>query len=310
MISLTQPRTSARRTNGAYGSYLIVSNAAWSYYNALQVQYTQRTFQGLNLTASYTWSKNIDTGTEATSVGTGDTNAAVSETQGARSLRGMSRIAQPQRLVLSYVYDLPFFKSEKGPASLGWFAPVVGRTLGGWQISGNTTFASGTPFTIFLGYDLNGDGIGGDRPFLVDPSILGRSIDNARVDPSTGLQYGLEKLPLAAFLPSAAQAAAKQWPWYPGTGIVGSLGRNTFWLQGINNWDLSVIKTVRIHERQALTYRLEMYNAMNRVQFGFPTFTSVVDTSVPGYQLQSQLGRITSLNNGPRSMVMMLKYNF
>jgi hypothetical protein len=53
-----------------------------------------------------------------------------------------------------------------------------------------------------------------------------------------------------------------------------------------------------------------MYNMMNRVQFGFPAYTSVVDTSVPGYQLQSQLGRITSLNNSPRSMLMMLKYSF
>jgi hypothetical protein len=263
----------------------------------------------LNLTASYTWSKNT-AGTEATSVGTGDTNAAVSESEGARSLRGMSRIAQPQRLVLSYVYELPFFKSQKGRASLGWFVPVVGRALGDWQVSGNTTFGSGTPFTIFPGYDLNGDGIGGDRPFLVDPSILGRSIDNARVDPSTGLQYGQEKLPLAAFLPSAAQAAAKQWPWYPGTGIVGNLGRNTFWLQGINNWDLSVIKAVRIHEQHVLTYRVEMYNMMNRVQFGFPAYTNVVDTSVPGYQLRSLLGRITILNNNPRRMVMMLKYSF
>src|SRR5215471_1911969 len=61
MISLTQPRTSARRTNGAYSSFLEVSNAAWSYYNALQVNYTQRAYKGLNLQMNYTWSKNLDT---------------------------------------------------------------------------------------------------------------------------------------------------------------------------------------------------------------------------------------------------------
>jgi hypothetical protein len=309
-ISLQQPRTAARRGNGTYGSDLVISNAAWSYYNALQVVYRQRGFRGLNMSASYTWSKNIDTGTEATSVGTGDINAAVSQFSSARSLRGLSRIAQPQRLVLSYVYDIPVFQSQKGPDRLGWLAPVVGRAFGGWQLSGNTTFASGTPFTIFLGYDLNGDGIGGDRPFIVDPSILGRSVDNARIDPKTGLQYAQEALPLSAFLPTAAQAAAHAWPWNPGTGVVGNLGRNTFWLEGINNWDLSVIKNVRIHERHMLTYRLEMYNMTNRVQFGFPTFTSVVDTSVAGWQLQQSLGRISSLNNSPRNMIMMLKYSF
>jgi hypothetical protein len=96
------------------------------------------------------------------------------------SLRGYSRLAQPQRLVFSYVYDLPFFKGEHG---------AIGRVLGGWQLAANTTFASGNPFTVLLGYDLNGDGIGGDRPFIVDPSILGRSVSNARIDPATGVQF-------------------------------------------------------------------------------------------------------------------------
>jgi hypothetical protein len=110
-------RFAARRPNGAYSAYLVASNAASSYYNGLQLTYTQRAFKGMNLQANYTWSKNIDTGSEATSAGTGDINAAVGETQGARSLRGYSRLAQPQRLVFSYVYDLPFFRSQKGPAS-------------------------------------------------------------------------------------------------------------------------------------------------------------------------------------------------
>jgi outer membrane receptor protein involved in Fe transport len=309
-ISITQPRTAARRTNGAYGSYLIVSNAAWSYYNALQLTYTQRTFKGLNMQASYTWSKNIDTGSEATSSGTGDINAAVSETQGMASLRGMSRLAQPQRLVLSFVYDLPMFRSQKGPASLGWMAPVIGRVLGGWQVSGNTTFASGNPFTLFLGYDLNGDGIGGDRPFLLDPSVLGRSVDNARIDPSTGLQYAQAALPLKAFSPTAEQAATKNWPWYPGTGIVGNLGRNTFWSHGQNNWDVALSKEVKLFEKHRLQFRADMFNFFNRVQFDLPAFVSVVDTAVPGYQLQQSLGKISATRNSPRNMLMMLKYSF
>jgi outer membrane receptor protein involved in Fe transport len=310
-ISLTQPRTNARRTNGAYGSFLIVSNAAWSYYNGLQLTYTQKTFKGLNMQASYTWSKNIDTGSEATSVGSGDINAAVSETQGMASLRGNSRLAQPQRFVVSFVYEIPLYRDQRGPDSLGFLAPVVGRVLGGWRVSGNTIFASGNPFTVMLGYDLNGDGIGGDRPDLLDPSILGRSISNGRQDPATGLQYAQEALPISAFAPTAAQAAAKAWPWYPGTGYVGSLGRNTFWLCGQNNWDLAFSKDVRLYgERHHLQFRAEMYNFTNRVQFGMPAYTSVVDTGVPGYRLQPNLGKITSQANSPRNMMMMLKYVF
>ena len=310
-ISLTQPRTNARRPDGRYSSLLIVSNASWSYYNALQVTYTQRAFKGMNLQANYSWSKNIDTGSEATSVGTGDINAAVSQYSSARSLRGNSRLAQPQRLVLAYVYELPFFKSQKGPASFGALAPVVGRVLGGWRLSGDTTFASGNPFTVLLGYDLNGDGIGGDRPFIVDPKILGRSVDNARINPATGLQYAQSVLPFSAFLPSPADAAAKNWPWYPGTRIVGNLGRNTFWTNGQNNWDFAIIKDVRLAgERHHLTFRAEMYNLTNRIQFDLPAFVSLVDTGVPGYQLQTNLGKITNQRNSPRNMLMLLKYTF
>lgn len=309
-ISISQPRTAARRRDGAYGAHLIVSNAAWSYYNALQLTYTQRTWKGLNTQLSYTWSKNIDTGSEATNSGTGDINAAVSETQGMASLRGNSRLAQPHRIVISYVYDLPLFRDQKGPQSLGWAAPVIGRMLGGWQISGNTTFASGNPFTVFLGYDMNGDGIGGDRPFLLDPSILGRSVDNARIDPSTGRQYAQAVLPLTAFSPTAEQAATRNWPWFPGSGRVGSLGRNTFWTHGQNNFDFSLSKEVRVFESHRFQFRADMFNVFNRVQFDMPGFVSVVDTAVAGYQLQQQLGRISAARNASRNMTMMLKYVF
>jgi hypothetical protein len=32
----------------------------------------------------------------------------------------------------------------------------------GWQINGTTTIASGTPFSVTAGYDLNGDGYNND----------------------------------------------------------------------------------------------------------------------------------------------------
>jgi hypothetical protein len=312
MISLQQPRTDARRPDGRYGTILETSNAAWSYYNALQLQYTQRTKHGLTLQASYSWSKNIDTGSEATYVGTGDTNAAVSEFQSARAMRGLSRLAQPQRLTLSYVYEIPVFRDQKGPANWNRFASAaVGRALGGWQISGATTFASGTPFTVMLGYDLNGDSVGGDRPFLVDPSVLGRSIDNARIDPATGRQYSQTNVPIAAFSPGADVAATKQWPWYPGSGLVASLGRNTFWTHGQNNWDFAALKNIRLYgERQHLQFRAEIFNLMNRVQFSMPAYVSVVDTGVSGWRLQPRFGEITSQYNSPRYVQMSLRYFF
>ncbi|HXN23367.1 MAG TPA: TonB-dependent receptor [Candidatus Dormibacteraeota bacterium] len=301
-ISLSQARTDARRRDGRFSSILRPSNGAWSYYHALQITYTQRPLRGLNVQAGYTWSKNIDTGSEGTFVGGGDTNAAVSETQGGRSLRGLSRLSQPHRFTLSYIYELPLFKKQEG---------VFGRVLGGWQVSGVTTLASGNPFTVFIGYDLNGDGIGGDRPFLRDPAILGRSVDNGRINPATGRQFSTGQLPITAFSPDASVDATKRWPWFPGSGIVGDLGRNTFFSHGQNNWDFAIIKNVRVYgERHNIQFRAEMFNLFNRVQFDLPSFLSVVDTSVASWRLQPRFGEITSQRNSPRNMQMSLRYAF
>jgi len=311
-ISIQQPRTQARRNDGRYGLILEVSNASWSYYNALQLQYTQRPFRGLTMQAGYTWSSNIDTGSEATSVGTGDINAVVSENQGARSLRGPSRLSQPHRFTLAYVYELPVFKDQKGPDHWNKFAAAaLGRVLGGWQISGTTTFGCGNPFTVFLGYDMNSDGIGGDRPFLLDPKILGRSVDNGRVNPATGRKFSQDQLPVTAFWPTADIAAIRQWPWYPGTGVVGDLGRNTFRVHGQNNFDVAFIKNVRVYgERHLVQFRAEMFNLFNRVMFDMPAYVSLVDTGVAGYRLQPRFGEITAQRNSPRWMQLSLRYTF
>src|SRR5204862_3112770 len=53
------------------------------------------------------------------------------------------------------------------------------------------------------GYDLNGDGIAGDRPWLTNLSVFGKSFDNARVNPSTGRQYSTDAIPTSAFFPTA-----------------------------------------------------------------------------------------------------------
>jgi hypothetical protein len=141
--------------------------------------------------------------------------------------------------------------------------------------------------------------------------VLGRSIDNARIDPSTGRQFGQASVPITAFGPGADAAATKLWPWYPGTGLVASLGRNTFWTHGQNNWDFAILKNIHLYgERQHLQFRAEMFNLMNRVQFSMPAYVSVVDTGVAGWRLQPRFGEITSQYNNPRYMQMSLRYFF
>ena len=69
-----------------------------------------------------------------------------------RSNYGFDSFIRPQRLVVSYVYDLP------SPAN---HFSARGRVLSGWSVAGVTTFQSGQKLTIFESNELNAFGIVG-----------------------------------------------------------------------------------------------------------------------------------------------------
>ena len=85
---------------------------------------------------AYTYSKSTD----ATSTGNTAFNTAYGDQSNINASRGLSDFDRPHRLAISYVYDLPFFRSAEG-----WKKAV----FGGWEVSGVTIFQSGTPFSIY-----------------------------------------------------------------------------------------------------------------------------------------------------------------
>jgi hypothetical protein len=263
-ISLAQPRAQERRPDPTLGRFVNLQNFGWSYYHAGTISVSKRYSGGLSFNAFYTLSKAIDTGSEATFTVV-DTNAPASKIGGAAaSLRGLSAYHAAHRFVASYSYELPIMREQKG---------FLGRVIGGWNISGVTTFQSGNPFTVTLGYDANSDGLSGDRPRLADLSVLGRSIDNGRKD-ANGVQFSTLQLPGAAFIPAQAATIGQQDRLYlPGGGLDGQVGRNIFFLQGLNNTDMSAFKTFRVSEGVELILRMEFYNVFNRVTFGAPSRT-------------------------------------
>jgi hypothetical protein len=247
---------------------------------------TKRFSSGLTFAAAYTWSKAIDTGSEATYTGV-DTNSPTGKGNAAASLRGLSGFDARQRLYVSYSYDLPWYKSQQG---------LVGRIAGGWTISGTTTFQSGNPYTVLAGYDVNLDGLGGDRPWIADPSFLYRSVDNGRaIYPCpTAVPAGANcpdtlsqsQVPGTAFIPPQASSyAGDQRIFTAGADGTGTIGRNAFFASGMNNFDIAFMKSVKIHEDVRLTVRMEFYNLFNRTQFGVPART---------LQSGTPMGRITS----------------
>lgn len=263
-ISLSTPRFNERRPDPTLSRFVNLQNFGWSYYHSGTIKMTKRYSGGLSFNAFYTFSKTMDTGSEATFTVV-DTNAPASKKGGAAaSLRGLSAFHAAHRFVAGYSYELPIMRSQRG---------FAGRIVGGWNVSGTTTFQSGNPFSVTLGYDANGDGLGGERPRIADLSLLGASVDNGRRN-AQGVQFSTLQLPGTAFIPAQAATIGQADRIYlPGGGLDGQLGRNTFFLQGLNHTDMTAFKTFKIQEGVKLIVRMEFYNVFNRVTFGAPTRT-------------------------------------
>jgi hypothetical protein len=272
-ISFRVPRTNERRADPRYTTNLVVTNGAEIWYHGLQMEWNKRVSHGLEYQVAYTWSKALDTLSEATAGAPGDTNQTGLDNNFSR---GLAQFDARHRLTINGSYRLPFFADRRD---------VAGLLLGGWQLSGVLKLVSGSPFTVTdaNGRDLDFNGfIEGLRPVLLDPSILYSSVDKQ----STSTQA----LPLSAF--RSAQ--------YGDTDLV---GRNTFYGDGTETVDLGLYKTVSLPNNQRVMVRLEMFNAFNHVQFAFPARA----ISAP-----ETFGRITGTSNtyGPRVVQIAARYLF
>jgi hypothetical protein len=271
-ISQRVPRTNERRPDPRYSTNLVIANGAESWYDGLQIEWIKRYSKGYSFTANYTYSLSEDTTSEATFVGAGDSNQLGPDK---RYAKGYGRFHTPHRFTLNGTYIAPFLKDRTD-----W----LGSLLGGWQISGTLKLASGTPFTVTQPtLDLNFDGFSEGRPVLLDPSVLGVHVDN----PDTSTQV----LPVAAFRQTII------------TDTIDMLvGRNTFYGDGLVNVDLGIYKAFRVGRSKSLDLRVQVFNLMNYVQYGFPT----TDIS------NANFGRILGTSGGyiPRTVQINVRFRF
>jgi hypothetical protein len=142
------------------GSRLIRTNGGSSIYHSGQLLVTRRFSKGLTATGSYTYSKLIDDASEV--FGVSQTNlpqqaAFPSVFGGQPADRAVSFFDRTHRASITYVYALPWMSEQRG---------ALGRLLGGWELSGVTTWESGVPLTVVNGQDV--DAVGGnlDRPLF------------------------------------------------------------------------------------------------------------------------------------------------
>ncbi len=212
-----------------WGNINSYENSTTSSYNSLQASFRTDNYRGLSLQTSYTWSHSLD---YVSGDVPGNSHQNVYNWKLEHANSGFDRT---HMLILNYIYKLPTPKSwNKGLTSL----------LGGWTISGISSFQSGTPLNITLSGDNAGIGGGPYRPDLVkDPNLDKGSRTRTRYfDP-------------AAF----AQPAA---------GKFGNSARNVVRGGGANNWDISLFKSFPLGwESGRFEFRTEMYNAFNHTQW-------------------------------------------
>ncbi|MGH9581976.1 MAG: carboxypeptidase regulatory-like domain-containing protein, partial [Bryobacteraceae bacterium] len=195
--------------------------------------------------------------------------------------KSLASFDTPDRMVISYVLDVPVGKGRKFLSNANRF---VNATVGGWGIEGVTTFQSGFPLHLTTNSgNINSPGAGSQRPNVVAGC-------NATISGSATSRLN-EWFNTSCFT-------------HPSAFTYGDESRTDPRLRsaGIANFDFSAFKNFPIlpDDRAHLQFRAEFFNLFNRVQFGYP-----------GQALgASNFGEVTSQQNLPRLVQFALRLAF
>jgi hypothetical protein len=184
---------------------------------------------------------------------------------------------------IDYVYELP------GVRRNGFTRTV----LSGWQVSGIARFWSGPPFTITASGNPGTLGNGPRADYIGAAAYADGSLKSQFSNPT------LEYLNPYAFA-------------RPLDGTLGNTARDIVRGPGINQWDISLFKSVKIAERTTLQLRLETFNTFNHTQF--TTFNTTVPSQVqPGQAVTAAtvgtFGQFTATRD-PRDVQLSMKLYF
>src|SRR5579884_1097426 len=228
------------------------ANILQSHYNALTLKAEQRFKQGIQVLASFTWSRSIDQFSEIQNVA-GAVSSIAQYSHNFNLERGVSNFDQTRRVVLSWLWELPFGKGK----SLLNHGGVVNALLGGWQINGIAMLADGTPFTVGC--------------FCGDRSQTGNIFNTERMN-ITGnpLPSGFKRTYTHEFDTSVFVT--------PQLGTLGTGGRNILRSTGQRALDMSFFKDFPIRERASLQFRTEVFN-LSSSHFYSPIFPVAVPTA-------------------------------
>jgi hypothetical protein len=284
-LALSGPMTTVGQMLRPYPQYTGVAlageGAYFSEYNSFQLTLERRFARAGSLLIAYTNQKLIsDTDQLVTWLESGV--GGIEDNNNLRGERSLASQDVPQRLVVSYVLDLPLGHGKK------YLAGVTGaanKLVSGWGLDGVTTFQRGFPLLFTGGNATTTIFGGGTRPNVV-PGCNTHS-------PLSGKAMVNEWFNTACFV------APPNWTFGDESRADPTLRAN-----GINNWDVAVFKRTNFgpSERMGLEFRAEFFNLFNHPQYG-----------PPNTQLGSAtFGEVNSvgMNYNPRLIQFALKFLF
>lgn len=310
------------RVNPGRNTITLFDNAGDSDYNGLDLELEHKLRHALQFRAAYTYAKALDDVSDPYTSGNLSAYPEIQPTEpGATARRGRdwgnSAYDHRQRAVGTIVYTTPSLHWE-GSKSL------IAHILNNYTISAIPSYQSGSVYNVFVGLDINNDGISNDRPVLANKNapINTWALDSTMVyTAAQGAGPGI--LCDGSYYANAKSAdnychplTLDQVHWYAGHYAQqnNTIGRNIGISPGQWNVDGAAERTFKLTERQGISFRAESFNVLNHANVGntLPSFTlygSSLLPIAPGYG-RGTFANFASVQSGGRTLRFFLRYAF
>lgn len=236
---------------------IMETTASRNWYDALQLS-SRIQLRGLTARVSYVYahSKGDGGGFGGFATPDEDPTGFTSNTNNPINPRGeVGPDARRNTFTAYYLYQLPFWIHGQN---------LIQKTLGGWQLSGDTSIYSGNPVDVVLGYDANLTAFTSQpqqRPDIVKSIHYTSGSKDQKMT-----NYFDVSNPFAA---NSGSSFAK--PVITPTNLFGNLTRNALWGPGSWNSDLAILKDFHLNEERFVQVRMESYDFLNGNNLDNPT---------------------------------------
>ncbi|MDE3181545.1 MAG: carboxypeptidase regulatory-like domain-containing protein [Acidobacteriota bacterium] len=266
--------------NSQYSSLWTWRSIAYSNYNALEVSLNKRMSNGVLFGFNYTFSKDNDIQSMAERAVHYLTDSIINPWSPGQMYAPADMDLRHQ-INGYWVAQLPFGQGKfVGRDVNGWENAIIG----GWQFSGTTRWTSGYVASVFQDYvwPTNWDEMGWSN-LTGSPIATGRSSNNGSPNVFKNPSAAIKGFTYA----------------YPGQ----SGERNTVRGDGFYDWDMSLAKSWKVRESQALQFRWNVFNVMNIPRFDVYSMQDEVASS-------NTFGNYSQTLTQPRVMEFSLIYQF